>query len=283
MRKLLLAAAATAAIASPAVARDGSGYVGVDLGPMLLQNMPLDYDDDDVSFENLVTVDTKIGYDAGLLAGYDFGMFRLEAEVAYKRASVDEIQLTAPIAPSAEDAFLDADGRATALSVMGNAMLDFGDDDGVSGFIGGGVGMARVKVSSSFAADFSDFPDDSFNFSDSDSGVAWQIVAGMRYAISPNIDLGLKYRFFNSGRLDFKDSSDGERLRGKWNSHSLLASLVYNFYSPPPPVEAAPPPPPPPPPPATQTCPDGSVILATEVCPVPPPPPPPPPPAPERG
>ena len=46
---------------------------------------------------------------------------------------------------------------------------------------------------------------------------------------------------------------------------------------------APPPPPPPPPPPATQTCADGSVILATEACPVPPPPPPPPPPAPERG
>jgi outer membrane receptor protein involved in Fe transport len=49
------------------------------------------------------------------------------------------------------------------------------------------------------------------------------------------------------------------------------------------PVEAPPPPPPPPPPPATQTCADGSVILATEACPAPPPPPPPPPPAPERG
>ena len=48
-------------------------------------------------------------------------------------------------------------------------------------------------------------------------------------------------------------------------------------------VEAPPPPPPPPPPPATQTCADGSVILATEACPVPPPPPPPPPPQPERG
>ena len=48
-------------------------------------------------------------------------------------------------------------------------------------------------------------------------------------------------------------------------------------------VEAPPPPPPPPPPPATQTCADGSVILATEACPAPPPPPPPPPPAPERG
>ena len=49
------------------------------------------------------------------------------------------------------------------------------------------------------------------------------------------------------------------------------------------PVVEAPPPPPPPPPPATQTCADGSVILATEACPVPPPPPPPPPPQPERG
>ena len=52
---------------------------------------------------------------------------------------------------------------------------------------------------------------------------------------------------------------------------------------PPAPVVAAPPPPPPPEAPATQTCADGSVILATATCPVPPPPPPPPAPAPERG
>jgi hypothetical protein len=49
------------------------------------------------------------------------------------------------------------------------------------------------------------------------------------------------------------------------------------------PYVAPPPPPPPPPAPAVQTCPDGTVVLATDVCPAPPPPPPPPPPAPERG
>jgi len=49
------------------------------------------------------------------------------------------------------------------------------------------------------------------------------------------------------------------------------------------PPPAAPLPPPPPAPAATQTCADGSVILATDACPTPPPPPPPPPPAPERG
>jgi iron complex outermembrane receptor protein len=50
------------------------------------------------------------------------------------------------------------------------------------------------------------------------------------------------------------------------------------------PVDVGPPPPPlPAPPPATQTCADGSVVLATDVCPMPPPPPPPPAPEPERG
>jgi iron complex outermembrane receptor protein len=63
----------------------------------------------------------------------------------------------------------------------------------------------------------------------------------------------------------------GATLRYKWTPR----------VAPPPPPPA--PPPPPPAPPATQTCPDGSVILATDACPAPPPPPPPPPPAPERG
>ena len=29
---------------------------------------------------------------------------------------------------------------------MLNGMLDFGDDDGIQGFVGGGVGVARVKA-----------------------------------------------------------------------------------------------------------------------------------------
>jgi outer membrane receptor protein involved in Fe transport len=64
----------------------------------------------------------------------------------------------------------------------------------------------------------------------------------------------------------------GMTIRGKWAGGRAA-----------PPEYVAPPAPPPPPasPPAAQTCADGSVILATDVCPVPPPPPPPP--AGERG
>ncbi|HEY6663476.1 MAG TPA: TonB-dependent receptor [Sphingomicrobium sp.] len=65
----------------------------------------------------------------------------------------------------------------------------------------------------------------------------------------------------------------GVTLRAKWSPPPAAPAYV---------APPAPPPPPPAPPP-TQTCPDGSVILATDACPAPPPPPPPPPPAPERG
>ncbi|MEO6582584.1 MAG: hypothetical protein ABIN68_07255, partial [Sphingomicrobium sp.] len=65
----------------------------------------------------------------------------------------------------------------------------------------------------------------------------------------------------------------GLTLRGKFGASRAA----------PEPYVAPPPPPPPPPPPATQTCVDGSVILATDACPAPPPPPPPPAPEPERG
>jgi len=75
---------------------------------------------------------------------------------------------------------------------------------------------------------------------------------------------------------------DYQRFGRRW-----MVSASYKFGGsappPPPPPPSVAPPPPPPPPPATQTCADGSVILATDACPSPPPPPPPPAPEPERG
>jgi iron complex outermembrane recepter protein len=74
---------------------------------------------------------------------------------------------------------------------------------------------------------------------------------------------------------------DYQRYGRRW---MLGATYKFGANPPPPPPPPPPAPPPPPPaPPATQTCTDGSVILATDTCPAPPPPPPPPPPAPERG
>ena len=46
-----------------------------------------------------------------------------------------------------------------------------------------------------------------------DGGVALQGIVGARYAVSPNIDVGLKYRYFRSSRIK-EDIEDDEFLRG---------------------------------------------------------------------
>src|ERR1041385_934927 len=43
-------------------------------------------------------------------------------------------------------------------------------------------------------------------FGESDSGFAWQLLAGVYAPISDNIDIGLKYRYFRSSKLDMDDS-----------------------------------------------------------------------------
>jgi iron complex outermembrane receptor protein len=63
-------------------------------------------------------------------------------------------------------------------------------------------------------------------------------------------------------------------IRSLWGGSSALPPPLPAAVAPPPPVEA---------PPATQTCADGTVVLATQMCPAAPPPPVSPPPAPERG
>ncbi len=263
MKWHLLAAVAAAAVASPALAQTGP-YVGADLGAMWIQNDDMDYQGptglDDGSFD----VHHDIGIDGDVNLGYDFGLFRLEGELGYKRAGIGDVDVAIPnFGPLLGDG-----GRARTVSAMANGLVDFGLGGNWSAFVGGGAGVARTN-----------YKINALSFQGTDSNFAWQILAGVRTAITPNLDLGLKYRYFNT-KFNIEESP-AEEIIGHWRSHSLLASLTYNFGG----VAAPPPPPPPPPPPApaTQTCPDGSVILATDTCPVPPPPPPPPPPAPERG
>ena len=280
MRKLIIALALTTALAAPATARDGSAYVGVEGGLLVLDKSNWDYSDATLFIDNAYDIRYKKGLDADLIAGYDLGALRVEGELGYKRASAREAFVSNLIeVPTAADLLgYDVDGRSTALSLMLNGLFDFGDG-AFSGYLGGGVGVARVKQRILI-------PSLDRSLNGRDSGVAYQLIGGVRYAATPNVDIGLKYRMFNVNNLKYEvDEPAFEIDAGNWRSNSLLASIVYNFAAP---VVVAPPPPviveeAPPPPPATQTCPDGSVILATDVCPAPPPPPPPPAPTPERG
>ncbi|HVL29151.1 MAG TPA: outer membrane beta-barrel protein, partial [Sphingomicrobium sp.] len=229
MRKYLLAAAAAAALATPATARDKSVYVGVEGGLMLVEDTKLRYEYDggqgDFDVDEALIIDHKYGFDIDLVAGYDFGLVRTELELGYKRASIDEVMINSvfyPGIPVTEP--YDADGSVRVWSVMLNALLDFGDEDNWSGYIGLGAGIADVKYDVEIPITARQ---DELDATDSDTGFAWQIIAGVRKAITPQLDLGLKYRMFTSSHRDF-EVSDNETFDGRFRSHSLLLSLIYN-------------------------------------------------------
>lgn len=263
MRKLAIAVALSSTLlATPAFARDGAWYVGGEFGASIVEDM----DFDSATVDNIVTLDHEYGYDGGLFVGYDLGSFRVEAEVAYKKADlsgfINSVALPGegPVFPGGRDF---AGGRTTALSFMLNGMLDFGDDDGIQGFVGGGVGMARVKISNARV-----FANSGPFLDDSDSRLAWQLFAGVRQSISDNVDITVKYRFFNVPDLKYvmNTGTTGATARDvetRYRSHSLLGGITFNFGG------AEPPPPPPPPPPVEE------VITPPPPPPAPPPPPPP--------
>ncbi|HEX8413766.1 MAG TPA: outer membrane beta-barrel protein [Sphingomicrobium sp.] len=296
MRLYLLAAAATAAVAVPASAQTGP-YVGIEGGILKPRdtngNVSVDFATGglaDISSSDAFQLDYKRGRDLDVIAGFDLGAFRVEGEIAWKRASLDNIEFDDSVAADLEDAGFDdedlgLDGNAKVRSLMVNGLFDIPLTARTNAFVGAGVGRARARIGGL-----------------TDKSTAMQALAGVRTAIADNVDVGLKYRFFRTGRLGFAASDsfsadvDGDGdvdtgvgtvgTRSRFQSHSLLASLIFNFGAPaaaPAPVLA--PPPPPPPPQLTQTCPDGSVIDASAMCPVSPPPPPPPAVAPsgERG
>ena len=191
MRKLAIAMAlASTALATPAVARDHSFYVGLEGGVMWVEDMRTRHRRRDANAIRGSRVDHNTGYDVDAIAGYDFGGFALEGELGYKQAGHRQRKFVTTDFPAG------GMSTTTSLSVMGNVLLDFGNENGFSGYVGGGVGMAAQASTSSRQRR----PDSHVDFNDSRQPLRMQAIAGVRYAISQNIDVGLKYRYFNVSR-----------------------------------------------------------------------------------
>ncbi|HYG29343.1 MAG TPA: OmpA family protein [Allosphingosinicella sp.] len=269
MRKLAVGLSSVAAIlASPALARDGV-YIGGDFGAMRVGDIDIDIG----AVENAVTVEHEYGYDGGVFIGYDFGAFRLEAEAAYKSADLDsyETLIRLPLEGAVFAPQREASGNTTALSFMANALLDFGNEDGISGFVGGGAGMARVEANL-----YRNFANATPFLDGSDWTPAWQLLAGLRQAISDNVDVTVRYRYFNTRNVELT-AFNGGATEMRMRSHSIMGGITFNLGGQeraapplPPVVTPAPsvaPPAPTPPAPTPVQCPNGTQVMPGETCP----------------
>ncbi len=228
-------------------------YIGLDAGV----NLPRDYGIDVGTFRDDAQVSNDMGWETAAILGYDWGRFRTEIEGNYRTWGGDEIiseQAGIPqSATTRATGALDYDGDIALKSLLVNALVDFGEEDGVQFSVGGGAGRTWMDIETSGA------PSGFAYLDTSDSEWAWQAIAQARVPVSDRVDVGLKYRFFST--LEFEvDDSIGRLADFEVASHSASLSLMVMLGSrvapPPPPVIAAPPAParpaPPPQPPAPQ-------------------------------
>lgn len=269
MKKIAFFLASAAAIAAvPAQARDGQPYIGINGGVLLEDQVDVDLANTDPQ-TNAAFADTNTGIDADVVIGYDFGSFRLEAEGGYKRAGYDGLTVVnSAILPGGltvpSGTVVQNEEDLTIWSGMVNGLVEFGSDDGFQVFGGGGVGFANLDLPVEVAGVGTVIDDSSTDF-------AWQLLAGARLAITDNLDLGVKYRYFVINEFEL-EAANGAPIEAGFNSHSVLASLTYNFgrkaepapvIAPPAPPPVAPPPPPvvAPPPPPRPACNTGPYIV----------------------
>ncbi len=254
MRRIsLVVALATTALSSGAIAKDDYWYSSIKGGPSIANTAQHSTDARVLAAQ----VDTRTGFNVAGEIGYDFGSFRTGFEIGYQSFGVNAVNNQIGLAAiGANGLNRDGAGSTRVLSFMLNGVFDVINGEGPWGAsIGGGIGIAQVKGSRYSTGTRAAF------LNDSDTGLAFQILAGIRRELSENVDFTLDYKFFNMSSVDLL-TVGGTNLNSRHRSQSLMAGFAYNFGGEP----AAPPPPPPPPP---------EPVAAPVVEAAPPPPPPP--------
>lgn len=209
-------------------------YIGSQIGVSWLQDL-------DLKSATTNKVDAKESIAAVLEGGYQFGDgLRLGIEGGYTVHQVDKISpnLGNPI------------GNISTITVMGVVQKEFNTGSPFRPYVSAGLGWGWVdtdNVGPVFAAG---------NYSvKSQDNFAYQLGAGVAYALTSNMDLTFGYRYLAIDDLKFKNETPAYKTSA--NSHSVLIGVRTVFgAAPEKPVQAttvvAPPPPPPPPPPAPE-------------------------------
>lgn len=205
MKKTILTVAALAIIAVPmsSMAAEDNIYIKGNIG----LGMVMDSDIDNMP-DNAGTA--KMSFDSGFLAtgavGYDFaGPFRVEGEYGWQKNDLDQLSYHNQLGN-----FQQGDLKTQTLMVNGYYDVDTGSP--WSPFVGAGIGWAKVDL---------DTP--ALPLGDNDDVFAYQLMAGVSYAIDDQWSVDAQYRFFGTQDATIQDADFS------MNSNDLMIGIRYNF------------------------------------------------------
>ncbi|MDD2388118.1 MAG: outer membrane beta-barrel protein [Desulfobacterales bacterium] len=179
---------------------ENSSYIRGHIGAAFLEDSDLSYS------SNKATVEYDPGVTVGGAIGYDFGMPRVELEMAYYYNDADNVTPTS--------SKLYAINEITALNFMVNGYIDVETQTALTPYVYAGIGLALL--------DTNDFVITGVQFgNDDDSVFAWQLGAGIGYSITKTIEIDLCYRYFKTDDPEF----DG--VKSEYGGNAVFAGIRY--------------------------------------------------------
>jgi OOP family OmpA-OmpF porin len=226
MRKLAALASLTSTlVALPAFAQESGLYVGGELGVLVSSETDQTYTPGaTVGSTGGVSTDHDLGFTGSASVGYRFGAFRVEIEAGFQSADVDKVKSNFASGVTLASGSQDADGEISARTLMANATFDVGSFSDFTFFVGGGAGVADLKVSGLVTATGSSPVLDDKD----DRRFAWQGTAGVRKPLASNIDMHVRYRYFSIDDAEMVGFA-GRSVTAEFTSHALLAGASYRF------------------------------------------------------
>jgi len=148
------------------------------------------------------TVDFDTGFGLGIAVGNDYGGDRLEVEFGYQENDLDTVK--------GGGKSYALPGDVSGMGLLVNGYHDFKTTSTVTPFIGAGIGFANVEL---------DMP----GYNEDDNVFAYQVGAGLSFAVNQEVNLDLKYRYFGTTDPEF----DG--IEAEYSSHNVYAGIRVAF------------------------------------------------------
>lgn len=200
MKKFIVVLVAMVFVFAASYASAEGPYVSGNIGTTLSNDATTSI----VGIPGSADMEYDTGFSIGGAVGYDLGNnARVEGEVAYRTADLDRVSGPGSFALT---------GELNVLSFLLNGYYDIKVDAPVTPFITGGIGFANTEIE-----DSGDSVDDNV--------FAYQIGAGLSYAVNNQMTLDCGYRYMGTSDPEFEDS--GVQVDSEYSSHNFYVGLRY--------------------------------------------------------
>lgn len=200
-------------LCGPVMAQHTGPYVGAFLGGNYLLTAKGSDNQGSISlkFDPALQGSAVVGWD--IASGNPLGEGRIELEYTRRSNPLNEVKF-------AEGTFK-GDGNMVVDSLLVNFWGVFHSKSPWSPYVGLGLGAARME-----ASDLKVIGQPLVN--GSSNVFAYQLGAGVDFALTNHLSLDLGYRFFNSSRPRFSEAN-GQSLKMDYFSHSAILGLRFGF------------------------------------------------------